>query len=36
MSNPYIFISHSSKDNDAVAEVVDDLQAKGIHVCVAF
>lgn len=36
MSNPYIFISHSSKDNDAVAEVVDDLQAQGIHVWVDF
>lgn len=36
MSNPYIFISHSSKDNDAVAEIVDDLQAKGITVWVDF
>ena len=36
MSNPYIFISHSSKDNDAVAEIVDDLQAKGVSVWVDF
>ena len=27
MKKPYIFISHSSKDNAAVAELVDDLQA---------
>ena len=36
MSNPYIFISHSSQDNHAVAEIVDDLQAQGIHVWVDF
>ena len=36
MPKPYIFISHSSQDKPAVAEIVDDLQAKGIHVWVDF
>lgn len=30
--DPYIFISHSSQDNPAVAEIVDDLQARGVRV----
>ena len=36
MSDPYIFISHSSKDNNAVAEIVDDLQAHKVQVWVDF
>jgi hypothetical protein len=36
MEKPYIFISHSSKDNNAVAELVDDLQANHLHVWVDF
>ena len=36
LKKPYIFISHSSKDNNAVAELVDDLQAAGLIVWVDF
>lgn len=36
MPEPYIFISHSSKDNPAVAEIVDDLQAKDIALWLDF
>lgn len=34
MKTPYIFISHSSRDNAPIAEIVDDLQAHGISVWV--
>lgn len=36
MTEPYIFISHSNQDKAAVAEIVDDLQAKGIQLWVDF
>lgn len=36
MPEPYIFISHSSKDNPAVAEIVDDLQAHDIELWLDF
>lgn len=36
MAQPYIFISHSSKDNPAAAEIVDDLQARGIKLWIDF
>lgn len=36
MKKPYIFISHSSKDNAAVAELVDDLQAAKYNVWLDF
>mgnify|MGYP001953785493 CR=1 FL=1 len=36
MPEPYIFISHSSKDNPAVAEIVDDLQAHEIELWLDF
>lgn len=36
LKKPNIFISHSSKDNNAVAELVDDLWAAGLTVWVDF